>query len=365
MKRRILLVDDDVILLESLERALSDDPFEVILASSAKQALSILAHREDVDVVVSDEKMPGMSGNSLLARVYEEYPRTLRIMLTGHGSVDSALKAIHDGWVFKYLLKPCKPDDLVAVINQGLLKRTLSDDKWQLLISPEDQDDLLLTLSEPQQSETGAPDWTVIGNQTKKRGVRSFLRSWAKAFQPELMGSHPGTEEETVPAEASELKADMERLFESGEDDQALPVARQCLLVLEDKLGLEHEQSLKTTWALGTLLADFGDFQEAKKILHRCLEKQESKLGQEHSSIALTQCALAHVYQRKGDLDQAKHSLQKALGIQEQALAPDSMELAKTLGLLANLYLATGESGKAAKYFERSQRAFDLALKKS
>jgi len=75
-----------------LKDALANEPYDILSAASAEEALPIL-DREQVDVVISDEKMPGMSGSEFLAIVRQEYPDTVRMILTGHASLESAIRA--------------------------------------------------------------------------------------------------------------------------------------------------------------------------------------------------------------------------------------------------------------------------------
>jgi len=88
MARKVLFVDDELHVTEGLKRALRKEPYEIMSANSADKALEILA-RQPVDIVVSDEKMPGMSGSEFLTVVCRKYPDTIRIILTGHASFGS------------------------------------------------------------------------------------------------------------------------------------------------------------------------------------------------------------------------------------------------------------------------------------
>jgi len=87
MKSVVLFVDDEPSFTDSLKRILRKEPYEILSAGSADEALMIL-DGQVVDVVVSDEKMPGMSGSEFLSIVSKRYPETIRIMLTGHASLD-------------------------------------------------------------------------------------------------------------------------------------------------------------------------------------------------------------------------------------------------------------------------------------
>jgi len=96
MEHKVLIVDDEPTITDLLKDALANEPYDILSAASAEEALPIL-DREQVDVVISDEKMPGMSGSEFLAIVRQEYPDTVRMILTGHGSLESAIRAINEG----------------------------------------------------------------------------------------------------------------------------------------------------------------------------------------------------------------------------------------------------------------------------
>jgi EAL domain-containing protein (putative c-di-GMP-specific phosphodiesterase class I) len=122
MEPTILFVDDEVNITEGLERALFAEPFRILTASSGHEALDILA-REPVDVVISDEQMPEMSGSQLLTRIRVQYPEVVRIILTGQASLDATLRAINEAAVFRYLRKPCRPPEVAATIFEALASR--------------------------------------------------------------------------------------------------------------------------------------------------------------------------------------------------------------------------------------------------
>lgn len=122
----ILFVDDEVRVLHSLKRALSDDPFTVFTAESGEQALHLL-ETEHIDVVVSDQRMPGMTGSELLGKVRRKHPATCRIMLSGHSDMSAALQAINEGRISRYLLKPVSAEELVAAIDDALKERRDSE----------------------------------------------------------------------------------------------------------------------------------------------------------------------------------------------------------------------------------------------
>jgi two-component system probable response regulator PhcQ len=132
MQHKVLIVDDEHIITDLLKDALSREPYGILSASSAEEALPIL-DRERLDVVISDEKMPGMSGSEFLAVVREKYPDTIRMILTGHASLESAIRAINEGEVYRFFTKPCNVFDLAMTIRQAIKLNDLMKESRRLL----------------------------------------------------------------------------------------------------------------------------------------------------------------------------------------------------------------------------------------
>lgn len=145
MPNRILIVDDDVNVVLSLRRVLHKELFEVLTATSPPEALDIL-RRHAVDVIVSDEQMPEMSGVTFLTRVKESYPDTIRFILTGQATLDLAIDAINQGGVSRFFVKPCNVHDLRVSIRQELQKRDLMVAARRLLNKVKQQNELLRDL---------------------------------------------------------------------------------------------------------------------------------------------------------------------------------------------------------------------------
>ncbi len=131
--RRILLVDDEPLVLESLEDSLRSESYIVQTVTSASLALEILA-QVHVDVVVTDERMPGMAGSQFLSVLKARDPSVMRIMLTGQASLEAAVRAINEGEVFRILLKPCAPAEFRRVIGSALEAKIMQEETRRLLI---------------------------------------------------------------------------------------------------------------------------------------------------------------------------------------------------------------------------------------
>lgn len=109
--RTLLLLDDEENVLRALVRLLRRDGYRLLAASSVSEAFDLLA-RNDVQVVMSDQRMPDMSGTEFLARVRDLYPDTVRLALSGYTDVDTISQAINQGAVYRFLLKPWDDADL-------------------------------------------------------------------------------------------------------------------------------------------------------------------------------------------------------------------------------------------------------------
>ena len=131
-RARVLFVDDEPHVLSTIRRSLVDD-FDVQTAESGADALALLEGNEPFSVIVADCRMPKMSGIELLARVSQEYPDTVRIMLTGNTDQQTAVQALNKGEVFKFLNKPCDTDSLRSVLRQGARQHQLVTAERELL----------------------------------------------------------------------------------------------------------------------------------------------------------------------------------------------------------------------------------------
>lgn len=129
---RILLVDDEKFILRSIERLLRGEKREIDTASSAAEALALLA-RSQYDLVISDHRMPDMTGLELMVEVRRLYPDTIRIILTGYADQQVAIEAINHGEVYRFLTKPWNDDELIDVVESALLRiRQDEDNRRQL-----------------------------------------------------------------------------------------------------------------------------------------------------------------------------------------------------------------------------------------
>ena len=114
----VLYIDDEVNNLNSFKAAFRRD-FEIFTASSAKEGRKIL-DSEEIGVIITDQRMPGMTGIEFLESILPVYPDTIRILLTGFSDINAVMDAINRGQVYKYLVKPWQNDELKMYIENAL-----------------------------------------------------------------------------------------------------------------------------------------------------------------------------------------------------------------------------------------------------
>lgn len=138
MKDAILLVDDEANVLSALTRALIDDPYEILTASGGVQALEVMAGK-NIKAIVSDERMVGMQGSELLAEVKRRSPHTVRILLTGHATIEAAMRAVNEGEIYRFFTKPWDDMQLRFALLSAVEKYDLEAENRRLLATVRDQ----------------------------------------------------------------------------------------------------------------------------------------------------------------------------------------------------------------------------------
>lgn len=130
----VLLVDDEENILKSLQRLLMDEDFDILTATSGEAALLLLQSSENVGLIVSDQRMPGMNGAEFLGRSQEFAPNAQRMLLTGYSDMNATIEAINKGGAGRYLSKPWNDEELVtairnavAIYRQGVETRRLNE----------------------------------------------------------------------------------------------------------------------------------------------------------------------------------------------------------------------------------------------
>jgi len=124
--RKIVLVDDEKNVLSGLYRTLERDDYEISVFTNAHEALDYIKKLQgDIDILISDNKMPDIEGTDFLIQIKDMYPNIIRIMLTGNSTLDDAKKAINEGKVYKFLTKPTDSDELKCIVRLALAHKDL------------------------------------------------------------------------------------------------------------------------------------------------------------------------------------------------------------------------------------------------
>ena len=146
MERTLLLVDDEKDIGAALERVLRSDGYHILRAESGREALELL-DRHDVGVIISDLRMPGMTGIELLTKARELHPHAIRMVLSGHADLDTVKDAINRGAAYKFLTKPWDNDLLRADVMAAFGRFELEQQKATLLQQIQSSNELLADLN--------------------------------------------------------------------------------------------------------------------------------------------------------------------------------------------------------------------------
>jgi DNA-binding response OmpR family regulator len=145
--RRVLLVDDEDSILAALRRLLRREPYETITARSAQEALRYMEDKP-VDVIISDQRMPGTTGTELIHEIRKRWPSTLRIILSGYSEVSSIIAAINEGEIYKFISKPWNDEELKLHIRRAIEQSQLQADNRRMALEIMEQNRQLIELNQ-------------------------------------------------------------------------------------------------------------------------------------------------------------------------------------------------------------------------
>jgi len=131
--RTLLMVDDEESILSSLKRLFRRDGYRIFTAGGGAEGLEVLA-AHPVDIVISDQRMPNMTGVEFLRQVKQRYPDTVRIVLSGYTELNSITEAINEGAIYKFLTKPWEDDQLRADVQEAFQYKELADENRRLAV---------------------------------------------------------------------------------------------------------------------------------------------------------------------------------------------------------------------------------------
>ena len=184
-KCSLLVADDEPHILYTL-KALLGHEFEVITAESGEAAKAVFAQRS-VDMILSDQRMPGMSGVQLLEWVREHSSKTIRLLMTGFGELEDAVDAINRGNVYRYLFKPWRGDELLQTLRDA--SRTFRMER---------QNEELLQQSTPNEDrDNSSGKKTIPSSQSLGGDIQS---------QPPFLPQYSAKQQSVVTAQSAELE---------------------------------------------------------------------------------------------------------------------------------------------------------------
>ena len=127
----LLLVDDEPNVLKALKRLFRSADYTIHLAENGAEGLEILK-REPIDLIISDMRMPQMNGAEFLSKAAEQWPDTVRILLTGFADIESTIAAVNKGKIYSYCSKPWEDRDLKILVSNAIEQKRLRDERQQL-----------------------------------------------------------------------------------------------------------------------------------------------------------------------------------------------------------------------------------------
>lgn len=138
---QLLIVDDEREILKSLRRQFRRD-YDVYTAENADEAYRIMM-QTPIQVIISDQRMPGMSGSEFFTRVKGDFPDAMRLLLTGYADIQAVISAINDGNIFRYILKPWDPAELASTVRDAFSRFMLTAQNRLLLTELQEANALL------------------------------------------------------------------------------------------------------------------------------------------------------------------------------------------------------------------------------
>ena len=180
MKFNILIIDDEKNIREGLAAALEMDGYNVVLAKDGQEGLELVG-RGDIDLVITDLRMPGISGEEVLAKVTSESPGLPVIVLTGHGTIDSAVDAMRAG-AYDFLTKPLNLDRLSLIVKRALQNRELTLQHRQL----------------KEELDTNKTFESIIGKSAEMQKIFEMVRRVASSKASVLITGESGVGKELI-----------------------------------------------------------------------------------------------------------------------------------------------------------------------
>jgi two-component system NtrC family sensor kinase len=232
---RILCVDDERNILQALERSFLDDNYEIVNAGSGAEGLQALEESGPFQLVISDYRMPVMSGVEFLIEVYNRWPETVRIVLSGYADVGAIVAAINEGHIYKFIPKPWNDEELRVTIQNSVERYLLQKMNRELL-------------------EKLATANLALEEKVQQRNIQLELRNQELEFSQRLLSSLPvgvvGIAENGVVSYCNDIAS---KLLKNDSCDIIGTDAATCCDTSLDNLAeqVRREKSISSEIALG------------------------------------------------------------------------------------------------------------------
>jgi two-component system, NtrC family, response regulator HupR/HoxA len=194
----ILIVDDEVRSLESLQRILEDD-FDVMTAASVEEAEAIL-HKEWIQVILCDQRMPDMTGVEFLKQVREQWPDVIRMIISGYTDSEDIINAVNDAGIYQYITKPWHPESLLLLLRSAArlyeLQRQNEALSIELKLMPEQLDKAMQEKRDALRDNYQPEDGIVRSEQSSMNEVCYKIRRVAPYDVSVLLSGESGTGKE-------------------------------------------------------------------------------------------------------------------------------------------------------------------------
>jgi len=260
---RLLLVDDEQGVLQALKR-LFFRHYDVVLANGGAEALSIL-ETESFDMIISDMRMPGMSGAELLKSCFEKYPAMIRVLLTGYSDLDSAIKAVNEGNIYRYISKPWDNDQLRDMVAEALESKELKSANQRLSAHIVEQNEELARLNRELQAKYQASSDAVGEAEAKLQDAYQTLRHEFDAMVHILVG--------TMEDRLGEEKGSTERFAE-------------LVRSFAENAGLDESQVNDAYYA--ALLRNLGKMSLADSVLTKAIPQMSNSEKSDYARFTIT-----------------------------------------------------------------------------
>ncbi len=335
-KQSVLVVDDDEKVLTTLQLLLGEEPFEVTIARNGDEGLKVL-EKQEVDLVLSDQLMPDMTGDEFFSQVRELYPSTIRVMLTGQASYQEAILAINKAGVYRYLTKPWDNDELLDAIRMGLEHKRSKDDLKNALEELQEKNTDLMK-SNVRIKELQEFNENVFKNVQSGLIVMDVDGKVLKVNQAALNILMIKSENEVVGKSVSDISPS---LSEFCKIEQA-PMRRELELPLAETRTLPMELSssiplgFSSTYLLGadgekqgiiTVFRDLTKIKWANAALMRSKEVLEEQIKKHTAKLSLTNEELASVNDELSHLNDELNNVNEKLHmeIEERKWVEDAL----------------------------------------